>query len=225
MVVAKATLAKARRDATFQVVPGALCKAMEDAARSTAIGTTATLGKRRSLLIDWVNKCGIEPERVWAALGISGIDDVGLKELETLTGIKTAIKDGDVTADEAFPREPVKMPTVRKAEQAEPERSTERVADFLEVEGVYDQVEVIKGKTGKRQWEKHSVEIDGVKYGTFDTEIWAELEQFAGKPVSILYETDGKYNTIKSVGQMSGQAKPDAGDGKPVSNSLDSGKE
>jgi fructose-bisphosphate aldolase class I len=46
MVVAKATLAKARRDATFQVVPGALCKAMEEAARTTAIGTTATIGKR-----------------------------------------------------------------------------------------------------------------------------------------------------------------------------------
>lgn len=112
MVVAKATLAKARRDATFQVVPGALCKAMEDAARKTAIGTTATLGKRRATLLDWINKLGIEPERVWKALGIAGVDDVGLTELETLTGIKTAIKDGDVTVDQAFPRAAVSMPVV-----------------------------------------------------------------------------------------------------------------
>jgi len=111
MVVAKATLAKARRDATFQVIPGALCKSLEDAARTTAIGTTATLGKRRALLLDWINKAGVTPKRVWKALGINGVDDVGLKELETLTGIKTAIKDGDTTIDEAFPRASVSMPT------------------------------------------------------------------------------------------------------------------
>lgn len=114
IVVAKACLAKARRDATFQVVPGALCKTLEDAARKTAIGTTKTIGKRRKIVLDWINKAGIEPERVYAALGIKGAEDIGLEELETLTGIKTAIKEGDVTIEEAFPKEPVKMPTPKK---------------------------------------------------------------------------------------------------------------
>lgn len=102
-VVAKACLAKARRDATFQVVPGALCKMLEDAARKTAIGTTATLGARRQKVLDWITKTGIEPRRVWAALGIGGADDIGLEQLETLTGLRTAITDGDLTADAAFP--------------------------------------------------------------------------------------------------------------------------
>jgi len=102
-VVAKAAVAKARRDATFQVVPRALCKALEGAARKTAIGTEATIGKRRSLISDWINKLGIDAGRVWSALGINGIDDVGLVEMETLTGIRTALKDGDTTIDEAFP--------------------------------------------------------------------------------------------------------------------------
>ena len=110
MVVAKAAIAKARRDATFQVVPGALCKAMEDAARTTAIGTTATLGKRRTVVMDWINKLGVEKDRVWRALGVGGVEDIGLKELEILTGIRTAITDGDTTADEAFPREGISMP-------------------------------------------------------------------------------------------------------------------
>jgi hypothetical protein len=123
MVVAKATVAKARRDATFQVIPGAICKALEDAARTTAIGTAATLGKRRAMVLDWVNKIGIEAGRVWSALGVSGVEDVGLKELEVLTGIKTAIKEGDVTIDDAFPRESIPIPTPRKAAKpkAEPE--------------------------------------------------------------------------------------------------------
>jgi hypothetical protein len=103
VVVAKAALSKARRDATFQVVPAALCKTLEEEARKTAIGTAATLGKRRTILVDWLNKIGIDQSRVWASLGINGIDDVGLPELETLTGIKTALKDGDITNDEAFP--------------------------------------------------------------------------------------------------------------------------
>jgi hypothetical protein len=103
VVIAKACLAKARRDATFQVVPGALCKTLESAARTTAIGTTATLGKRRTLLLDWINKLGVDAKRVWAALGVNGVDDITLEHLETLTGIRTAIADKEVTAEEAFP--------------------------------------------------------------------------------------------------------------------------
>ncbi len=103
MVVAKACLAKARRDATFQVVPGALCKSLEEAARETAIGDISTLGKRRTLAIDWANKRGVDKERVFAALGVGGIDDIGIAELETLTGLKTAIKDKEISIDEAFP--------------------------------------------------------------------------------------------------------------------------
>jgi len=122
IVVAKAALAKARRDATFQVVPGALCKTLEDAARKTAIGTKSTLGQRRTKLLDWINKAGIEPERVYTALGIKGIEDVGLDELEIVTGIKTAIKSGDTTINEAFPREEVKMPT--------PKALIEKIADL-----------------------------------------------------------------------------------------------
>ena len=103
MVVAKAALSKARRDATFQVVPAALCKSLEDAARTTAIGTVATLGKKRQNVLAWINLLGIEAGRVWAALGVKGVEDVTLDHLETLTGIRTAIKDKEITADEAFP--------------------------------------------------------------------------------------------------------------------------
>lgn len=104
VVAAKACLAKARRDATFQVVPRALCKSLEDAARKTAIGDAATLEKRRGMVMEWISKLGIDKERVFAALQVAGIADVGLKQLETLTGLKTAIKEGDVSVDEAFPR-------------------------------------------------------------------------------------------------------------------------
>lgn len=104
IVIAKSCLAKARRDATFQVVPKALCKPVETEARLVAIGDATTLEKRRGAVLNWIGKLGIAMERVWAALGIKGEEDLGIDELTTLTGIKTAIKDGDSTVDECFPQ-------------------------------------------------------------------------------------------------------------------------
>lgn len=104
VVIAKAALAKARRDATFQVVPKALCKPIESAARAVALGDASTLASRRDAVMGWIGKLGIEPQRVFAALGIIGPDEIGMDQLATLTGLKTAIKDGEVSVDEAFPR-------------------------------------------------------------------------------------------------------------------------
>ena len=87
VVIAKACLAKARRDATFQVVPKALCKPIETAARAVALGDITTLDKRRDAVMQWVGKLGINPSRVFTALGIAGPDDIGMDELATLTGL------------------------------------------------------------------------------------------------------------------------------------------
>lgn len=103
VVIAKACLAKARRDATFQVVPKALCKPIETAARAVALGDVTTLDKRRDAVMAWVSKLGIDPSRVFSALQIIGPEEIGMEQLATLTGLKTAIKDGEVTVDEAFP--------------------------------------------------------------------------------------------------------------------------
>ncbi|MEY3205051.1 MAG: hypothetical protein RLZZ21_1382 [Planctomycetota bacterium] len=102
-VVAKAAISKARRDATFQVVPKALCKPIEAAARQAAIGDASTIGKRRDAVAKWVAVLGIDPARVWASLGVAGAEDLTVDHLTTLTGVRTAIKDGESTIDEAFP--------------------------------------------------------------------------------------------------------------------------
>lgn len=103
VVIAKAALSKARRDATFQVVPKALARPVETKVRELLMGNTEALEKRRAKVFQWVAKLGIDPKRVWAALGIAGEAELGAEQLETLTGIRTALKDGDTTLDEAFP--------------------------------------------------------------------------------------------------------------------------
>lgn len=103
IVVAKACLSKARRDALFQVVPKALCKKISDAAKKVATGDETTLENRRKRVGEWLKSINIDDARLFATLGVNGWAEIGLKEIETLTGLKTAMKDGDTTKDEAFP--------------------------------------------------------------------------------------------------------------------------
>lgn len=124
VVIAKAALAKARRDAIFQVVPRALCKKLEETAREVAVGDASTLDKRRAAVMDWVNKLGVPPERVFGALSIAGVEDIGVKELETLTGLKTAIKDGDISVDEAFPASSVPVAKPKLFAKGKDEKAT-----------------------------------------------------------------------------------------------------
>lgn len=102
-VVAKACLAKAWRDALFKVVPRALCKPIETETRKLAAGNAQSIAKKRANVDEWIKRLGIDPARVFAALGIKGIEDVTGDMLVMLAGLKTSIKDGEVKIDEAFP--------------------------------------------------------------------------------------------------------------------------
>ena len=125
VVIAKAALAKARRDATFQVVPRALAKPIEVAVRELLFGNTQSLSKRRENVRAWIKKLGIDEERVYNALDVKGVEDMGEKELELLTGIKTSIKNRDTSIDDAFP--PIKKNAFERAlehKQEEPENTS-----------------------------------------------------------------------------------------------------
>lgn len=102
IVVAKACLSKARRDATFQVIPKALCKKLVEKAKEVINGG-ATLEERRTGAVKWIKSLKLSEDRVYASLGIEGAEDISEKVLVTLTGLRTAIKDKEITIEEAFP--------------------------------------------------------------------------------------------------------------------------
>lgn len=102
-VVAKVALAKARRDATFAVIPAALILPAEKAIKKLLFGGGKSMTERRSRVVAWIDKLPISSKRVYSALGIAGPDDINADILEELTGLRTAIIDGDTTIDEAFP--------------------------------------------------------------------------------------------------------------------------
>ena len=103
VVVAKAAQSKAIRDAIFRIVPKSLCKSIIAVAQDIALGKGEPLETRRTRVIEWINKLGIEPIRVYTAIGVKGPKELDNDKLAVLTGLKTAIKDGDTTIDDAFP--------------------------------------------------------------------------------------------------------------------------
>jgi len=72
-------------------------------AKKVAIGEADSFQDRREKVLQWLTKIGVSAERAFSALGIKGIDDLNQEHLVTLTGFKTAIKDGEITVEEAFP--------------------------------------------------------------------------------------------------------------------------
>ena len=104
VVVAKACQSKARRDATFQVIPKSLCKFLVTQAKLVAHGDKKTFDDRRKAVLQWIETLKIDVKRVWDAIGIHGADDIDMPVLVLLAGLKTALDCGDCTVDEAFPK-------------------------------------------------------------------------------------------------------------------------
>ena len=102
-VTANAACSIALRNAIFKVVPKVFINSIYEAAKRVAIGDATTLIERRSKAVDHFKKMGVTQERLLSTLGKKGIEDIDLIDLEAMTGFKTAIKDGDMTVDEAFP--------------------------------------------------------------------------------------------------------------------------
>lgn len=102
-VTANAACSIARRNAIFGVIPRAYVDTIYKQAKKVAVGDEKTLTTRRDQALAHFASLDVPKERVLARLGKPGVADIDLADLELLTGLKTAIKDGDTTVDEAFP--------------------------------------------------------------------------------------------------------------------------
>lgn len=129
-VVAKACLSKALRDATFRVVPRAMFKSIELECRKMIAGDSKSFEQRKAAVVQWAQRLGIDVGRVWANLGIESPDDLTPEHLMTLTGLRTSIKDKEVSIDEAFPVvQEGKVGTTAPKTPAAPTTATEAAAE------------------------------------------------------------------------------------------------
>lgn len=127
VVTGNAACSIALRNAVFRVIPRVYVNDILEQARKVAIGDAKTLENRRAEMVAYFGKMGIVPERVFAAVGKSAVEDIGLGELGTLKGFATAIKDGEASVDETFPP----LPKPGAEAEAKPASRTDALAAKL----------------------------------------------------------------------------------------------
>jgi hypothetical protein len=172
-VVAKACLKKALRDSIFSVVPKALCRPIESEARKVMAGDAKSMEFRRQAVMTWVNKLGIDTARVFAALGVVGESDITTEHLTTLTGLKTAIKDGDIKIEEAFPPitedtgETVKPDFLKKKAQDKPAETPPATPDPKQQDPEPDDDAIRKTLVGRLEDARMEAQISITKVKEF----------------------------------------------------------
>lgn len=103
MVTSNAAGSIARRNALNGVVPRAYIMHLADYAKQIAIGDIKSLPERRQRAFDYFTKTlGVELAKVLAYLEQPSLEDCGLAELDTLTGLKTMLKENEITLEQAF---------------------------------------------------------------------------------------------------------------------------
>ena len=99
---ANAACSIALRNAVFNGVPKAFWAGIFEEARKVCMGDQKTLGTRRATILERLQKFGATKEMVFAKFGIKGIEDITLEHIATLQGIGNAIKENEITVEEAF---------------------------------------------------------------------------------------------------------------------------
>lgn len=107
-----AAMSIARRNAILGGVPKPVWGQALAEVEAVIRGDIKTLGERRDKAIEWFTKTGIPLDKVLKALAAPSIEEVSLDDLVTMTGWRTALKQGDATIEDLFPDE--KPPSERR---------------------------------------------------------------------------------------------------------------
>jgi len=94
----------ARRNAILAGIPRGIGRRALLAVEDVIRGDIKTLEERRDIALAAFNKLGVTSDRVFTALGIGGAADITLDHLVTLTGARSALKNGESTIEEMFPK-------------------------------------------------------------------------------------------------------------------------
>lgn len=168
-LIAKVCLAKAFRDACFKVVPRALCKPVFEAAKKVASGADRPLEERRKKAQAWIGTLKIDERRVFSTLGVNGWSEVTPEHLITLTGLKTAMSDGDESIDTAFPplEKEQKTDTKKPAATGHQQATTQAPAGTVQKEDKKGEDNVpMDGKTPLAQAQKPAQDAPGANSAT-----------------------------------------------------------
>lgn len=106
MTAGNAAASIGMREAILKGVPKAVWRQAFDHAENVIRGDITTLVERRGEAMKALAGIGVTPDRVFAAVGVAGLDEIGVDELADLFAMYQGIKSKETDIDEVFP--PVK---------------------------------------------------------------------------------------------------------------------
>jgi len=116
-VTSNAAASIAARNAILAGIPKAIWNSAYEDAKKVAVGTLETLEHRRSGAMQFLAGKGVNEARVFAALEVTGLDDIGLEKLATLRGLVSSVKTGESSLSQAFPVAGKDAPAEEPAQQ------------------------------------------------------------------------------------------------------------
>lgn len=102
IMLAKASQAKALRNAIFQVIPKGLVKVVSTATKKFALGGSENLTVKVTKAVNKLVKMGLNKEEMLAYFEKSSVNDFDEDDYLALIGIGTALKDGLIKPEEVF---------------------------------------------------------------------------------------------------------------------------
>lgn len=102
IVTANAAASIALRNAVFRIVPRPLVEQVREKCERVAAGNEKTIGARRAASIEWFKGKGVSEEQVLSRVDAATRDDLDAQKLAMLFGLANAIREGEITVDQAF---------------------------------------------------------------------------------------------------------------------------
>lgn len=101
-VTGNAACSIAFRNAVLKGIPKTAWNESYQDARNVSIGKGESITVKREEMLKAFAPVGIDKDQIFGLLGVKGIDDVSVDHMILMGGILNSIKEGEVTAEEAF---------------------------------------------------------------------------------------------------------------------------
>lgn len=103
MTAGNAAASIGMREAILKGVPKAVWRQAFEHAENVIRGDVTTLVERREDAMKALAGIGVAPERVFAAVGVAGLEEIGLEQLADLYAMYQGVKNKETDVDEVFP--------------------------------------------------------------------------------------------------------------------------
>lgn len=103
MTAGNAAASIGMREAILKGVPKAVWRQAFEHAENVIRGDITTLVERREEAMKALAGIGVTPDRVFAAVGVAGLEEIGLEELADLYAMYQGVKNKETDVDEVFP--------------------------------------------------------------------------------------------------------------------------